>query len=410
MGGKKEMAGLVFGLYDASTICISPLLSLYIAKGGSYNKMFITGIVINLLGNLFYALADYFSSWDMILAGRTVSGLGASCVPLLMVFVTDIMESDKQAQAVGYIKYIAALSRMIGPLIGSLLTFKWDLSGTVAKLINMFTLVGWIPMVFDLICLILLLSFSSHFARVNIDTQGNFQFQKIIKVFWPILLIGFLTTVLYWLFMGNAFLLATHHYHIINNEHELGKIYVTGFIGFIISFVMFMCARKTMAGIECFTGSIILLSIGSCVFFFTDSWAFYLGVGLTTFAYGLMIPSLNIINNNIGKQLKYHIGSYVSFAISLITIAQGLARFCGPAIFTLFTNIIEDFDCDFSNPELYVTSGCRIDNYYAQNGTYIAICTIFSVLSIIAVNHRIKQVYPLIIGKNTNERTLEPTV
>ena len=401
-GGQKKIAGLVFGLYDASTICISPLLSIYIAKGGSYNKIFVAGIVINFIGNLLYAIADYFSSWELIFAGRVVSGLGATCVPLLMVFVADVMESDKQAKVVGYIKYIAAVSRMLGPLIGSLLTFKWDFTGTLGKLLNIFTLVGWIPMVFDLICLILLYIFSSYFVRINMDIRGNFRFQEIIQVFWPILLIGYLTTVLCWLFIGNAFLLATHHYHIINNEHDLGKIYITGLVGFVASFVMFICVRKTMLDMIWFTCSILLLSIGSCVFFFTESWAFHLGVGITTFAYGLMIPSLNIMNNNFGKQLKQYIGSYISFAISLITIAQGLARFCGPAIFILFANIIEDSNCDFSNPELYITSGCRIDNYYTQNGIYIAICTLFTVLSIIAMNKRNNQVSPFIIIKNTD--------
>jgi MFS family permease len=384
MGGDKELSGLVFGLYDATTICITPLLAIYISKGGSYNKMFVLGLIINMMGNIFYGLAFYAESWIFILVGRIIAGLGATCVPLLMVFVADSMERDAQATAVGYIKYVAALSRMLGPLIGSLLTFTLDDDGIIGKLFNMYTFVGWIPILMDIIALILLCIYSSAFNKKDDGAymHTSFQFCTIMKTFWPILLIGFLTTIIYWLFMGNAFIIATHHFHVINNEHELSRIYITGFVGFVAAFVLFMFGKKYMTGMPCLVGSLILLSIGSYMFLINDDWGFYCAVGITTFAYGLMIPSLNIINNEFGKNIKAIIGSYMALAISFIVIVQGAARFAGPAIFTLFTQLNENVDCDFKNPDQYITDGCNIENYFEQNVAYITVCSVFTFMGI----------------------------
>jgi MFS family permease len=381
MGGQKGLSGLVFGLYDAPTILFTPLLAYYIAKGGSYGRMFMISLIINMFGNLLYALADYAETYVLIMLGRLVSGLGATCFPLIFVFIAEVMDEQEQVSAIGYTKYIAAISRMIGPLIGSLLTFSWNIPGTLGKLFNMYTLIGWIPIVFDIACIILLLC-TSVFERPVFNGRDNFNLKIIMKAFWPILLIGFLTTTIYWMFMGNAFLIATHHYHIINNEHDLKNIYITGFVGFIGAFIMFMCCRKTMSGMKCFVSSNILLYLGSCIFFFTGDWAFYFAVGITTFAYGVMIPSLMIMNNIIGKRLTNSIGSYVAIALTFITIFQGLARFCGPAIFTSFTNTIQDHDCDFKNKDAYVTSGCELENYYLQNSIFIAIAAFLSLFAI----------------------------
>lgn len=392
-GGRKELAGLVFGLYDAMTIIISPLFSIYITKKGNYKTMFMIGLLINLTGNVFYAMTYYLMDPMMILIGRVISGIGASTVPLLMVFVTEVMKSDQQEKATSYVKYILALSKILGPLVSSLLTLLWYFDGTVGEFINMFTLVGWIPVFFDVTCLIFLLRLDDFNGSENKCSQ-SFQFCSVIKLFWPILLISFTETFMYWLFMGNAFLIATHHFHIINSDHELIKIYITGFIGFIGSFILFKCCKKIIANMISISSLIILFFLSTCLYFFTDSWAFYLAVGSTTFVYNLINYSLNLINDNIGKQMKHIFGSYISVGISLITIVEGLARFCGPTISTIFMlaiNQSNSTNCNFENSEEYITSGCSFDNYLVQNLVCIVICTCISFLGFIPLNNRINQ-------------------
>src|SRR6218665_511977 len=63
-GGNKRLSGVVFGLYDASPIVVAPLLAWYLGKGGSYKKMFLIGLIINIVGNAFYAMADLVSRWS----------------------------------------------------------------------------------------------------------------------------------------------------------------------------------------------------------------------------------------------------------------------------------------------------------------------------------------------------------
>src|SRR5579872_1788555 len=87
MGGNKDLSGLIFGLYDASTIIISPLLAVYLGRfDGSYKGIFLWGLIINAVGNLLYALAYIASSWSLIVAGRVISGIGATVLPLAMVY------------------------------------------------------------------------------------------------------------------------------------------------------------------------------------------------------------------------------------------------------------------------------------------------------------------------------------
>ena len=389
------------------TIIISPIFSLYIAKNGNYKKMFIIGLVINLIGNVFYALTYYTIDPLMILIGRIISGIGASTAPLLMVFITEVMKSDQQEKerAASYVKYVVELSKILGPAIGSLLTFSWYFDGILGEFINMFTLVGWIPVILDVTCLIFLMRLSEFNGTVDVyNESGSFQFCTVIKLFWPILLISFTETVIYWLFMGNAFLIATHHFHIINNDHELVRIYITGFIGFVASFIISKYAKKIIQKTNCIVLLIFILFLSTCLYFLTASWAFYLAVGSSTFAYNLINSSLNIINDGIGKQMKHIFGSYISLGVSLINIIEGFARFCGPTIFMLFIRINNNNNeyCNFVNSEEYITSGCSFDNYLIQNSICILICTLVSFMGIIPLNNRIIR----FIGHNEKQQLI----
>ena len=393
MGGNDDLSGIIFGLYDASTIIITPILAIYIGKGGSYKLMFICGLIINMLGNAVYALAYLASSWKMIVIGRTMSGIGSTVLPLLMVYVTDNIESSMQITAVGYIKYVSAVSRIIGPVIASLLTFTVITDGIVSSIFNMYTLVGWIPIIMDIITLLAVLIYFEETVPNEDASNTNQKYvsiSDIIYEFYPILTIGFVSTFIYWAFMGNSFIIATHHFHILNNEHDLWRIYVSGCVGFVISFVAFLLAKQFLSELYGLVLSIVLLTCGSYVYLASPDWAFYVAVGISTFAYGLMIPSVNILNNTLAKKNKTFLGKYMAITISLLTVIGSLARFAGPAMFTVFTTSDIHNNCNFSNKDNYNTSGCTVDNYIASNTSYITIAFVLMILSCVALYNRLK--------------------
>jgi MFS family permease len=393
-GGDKNLAGLIFGLYDASTIVVTPLLAYYLEKSSSpnrYKNMFIVGLVTNMLGNLVYAFAYSVKSWLMILLGRLVSGIGATVLPLLMVYVSDNLSEDEQAPAVGYIKYVSAISRVMGPVLGSVFSATIDDNGTIGKFFNMYTLVGWIPV---LLCLVTLYVVHKYFEEEG-QTYGliheDIGLYKKVANQMPILWIGFTSTFIYWMFMGNSFIVATHHYHLIKNEHNLGRIYFTGFIGFILSFVLFLINKKAFATLKSLCVSVVLLVVGLYVYLASDNWTFYLAVGLSTLAYGLMIPSLNIINNLIARLAKAQTGNNTTTMIILLSISQSIARFCGPSAFAIFTSVDEHTNCDFSDPDNYVTNGCTIKNYVLSNSIFISSSFAIMMVSMFALNRKINR-------------------
>lgn len=398
-GGDYHLTGFIFGVYDALTIFVTPLLSIYIGKGGSYKKMFICGLIVNILGNVLYALAYICSNWIMILVGRTLAGLGATTLPMIMVYITNYMDSTTQKAAVGYTKYASAVTRMLGPALGSILTIfgasdKTRTIGFWGDLFNMYTLVGWIPVGFAIITIVVLMVF---FKDVNVDEHQQFMEERLpinqvvevgdvvgvdgskygsIFSTWPVLVLGFVSTFIYWMYMGNSFVITTHFYHVVDSEHQLWHIYITGFGGFTLAFVLFMVARNFLSGVGGLISSVLLLIVSMTIYLFKINAMFYVAVGMTTFAYAVMIPSINVYNNSLAKRNIGLLGNKLALAITLLPVFQSLARFVGPFMFVTFGATHSGENCNFEDPNLYKTSGCQIKNYYVMSGVYMSTAAI----------------------------------
>ena len=175
-------------------------------------------------------------------------------------------------------------------------------------------------------------------------------------------------------------------------------IYITGFIGFILAFILFMIARSVLSRVHGLIGSIILLIIGTCCYLIKFNFMFYVAVGLTTFAYAIMIPSINIINNDIAKRNQEVLGNKLALAITLLTIIQSFARFVGPMMFTIFGTSDYSSTCNFTDVDKYITEGCTINHYYLMNGIYIGISAVLMLGSSIIIFRKEFQRYKFLSG------------
>lgn len=382
MGGDDNMLGVVFGIYDGLTIIVAPLMALIADYDVmKYRTIFLLSIVINIIGNLLYSLAYVFTSWIMILLGRIVAGFGASTLPLIIVFIAKSMIKNEQITAVGYVKYTSALSRVMGPIIGIVLSLtKLDYG-----VINIYTLSGWIPSIFGVITLIvikfcwkiLVLEYGDDHILIpnNTSIKPINILVLIIRYFWHINILGFFSTFIYWYFMGNSFLIATHYFHIVHNEHQLGRLYYAGLGAFVLAFIIFIKYKKIISGMIGLCVSILILGVFSYLYLFNYGVdvIYYIANGVTTFAYALLIPSINVQNNGIAKRNNTILGKYMGFTITLLTVSQSLARFAGPSMFILLKHVNDDVDCDLHNKDNYVLTNCVIDGFVVSSALFASI-------------------------------------
>lgn len=395
LGGTEKLVGFVFGLYDASTIFVTPLLALMINSNIlKYKTVFMGSILINIIGNIFYGLANIVGLWIMIFIGRFISGVGAGSLPLLIVYIAETLSSDEQKSAVGYVKYTAAFTRIIGPTIGILLSnFKID-----NRIFNLYTLAGWIPAVIGLGTLPILYFWKDNYNASYLEDNNKTSFINLIKkiwniftIFWPIILLGSLGTYIYWYFMGNSFIIATNYFNVVSNEHQLGNLYYSGLGGLIIAVVLYLTFKTC---IPHFVGLVVasnILILSTLMFLFKFNIIFYIAVGMTTFGYIFFVPLINVQNNIIAKNYKSKLGKSIGISITALTSFQSLARFIGPASFTLFKHRSNNKFCNFSNPDNYITSGCEIKGYLWSSLVAIIVVFVLSILCFYWINKVIKR-------------------
>jgi len=66
----------------------------------------------------------------------------------------------------------------------------------------------------------------------------------------------------------------------------------------------------------------------------------------------------------------------VKNAVRFSSRVQSLARFIGPVMIVTFDLSDRNTGCNFSNPNKYVTYGCKIHDYYIMSGIYIGISAV----------------------------------
>jgi hypothetical protein len=310
-----------------------------------------------------------------------MAGIGATCVPLLMMYVADRVKSEDQQKTIGYVKYVAAFSGIFGSIIGSMFAY---VNGN--KIFNLYTLVGWVPMSFGIITLVLVLLWNEDKAEKNKNrannvsrSEGTTSVLKMMSYFFPIWGLAFITTFAYWFYMGNAFILGTHFFHVISKQRDLGNLYYAGLGGFFASFVTFLSFRKKLSS----EGGLMLSTIFSIptvfLYMIQENPMYYVSVALTTYAYGLMIPSINYLNNILAKNLKAVLKGNFGIMVTSLSIAQGLARFVGPTLFTFSVPQENTGICDVEGND-YDTSGCGLKHFVIISGVYNIITGIFMIL------------------------------
>ena len=381
LGGDPDWTGFVFGAYDLLTIIIAPSISWIVSryKYTSFRYMFIYAVLLNLSGNILYSVAGYFNEWLLLFSGRIIAGCGASFLPLIMVYVSMSIDKQHQQLVVGYIKYSAALARIIGPVIASILVLTPsdtqfnNNQNTLQVLFNVYTLPTWIAVCFNICVLISTLIFVTNpnvvdelsvkriNNSINNDDDNDKNGTNVFTLYWYIWVIGLLSTFLYWMMMANGFLISAAYYHLIHSTRDLWKIYISGLAGFLIAFAFFIKFKRKIKPYWFLVIALIILHLGAIFFNVKQYYFYYVAVGVSTLGYGITIPSINVNNNLVTKQNYSIIGGYRALVISILTIFQSIGRLLGASTFTWITNINVNDQC---NVDEFIVDGCSIENYH----------------------------------------------
>ncbi|XP_028406478.1 uncharacterized protein LOC114528965 [Dendronephthya gigantea] len=119
--------GLTLASYSAATLVFSPFIgALNVRLQNSSKLIIVMGGVVKLLGNMLYSIPinGYFPMF-----GRFLSGMGASTVSVLFGVITKGTSNENRAQAFLYFQALFFAGQVLGPTLGSILTFNVDIFG-----------------------------------------------------------------------------------------------------------------------------------------------------------------------------------------------------------------------------------------------------------------------------------------
>ena len=180
--------------------------------------------------------------------------------------------------------------------------------------------------------------------------------------------------------MGNAFILGTHFFHVISDEKDLGNLYYAGLGGFVASFITFYFFKKSISNEKGLLISTICSIPTVFLFMIQKNPMYFVAVATTTYAYGLMIPSINYLNNCLAKNLRGILKGKFGIMVTALSISQGFARFIGPTLFTLSIPQENKANCTLDDGEKYKTDGCGLHHFVIISAVYNCVCAFLIII------------------------------
>jgi MFS family permease len=126
LGQSTLFLGLTMAAYSTGTLVFAPFVGFLEAKCLSTKTIVVMSGLVKFCGNLLYSIpvSGYFP-----LFGRFVSGLGEGTMGVLYGVVAKCTVDENRAKAFLYFEGLFQIGAICGPLIGSVLTFNFNIFG-----------------------------------------------------------------------------------------------------------------------------------------------------------------------------------------------------------------------------------------------------------------------------------------
>ena len=143
LGGDSVFYGLCMSVFSAARVLTMPLIGLW-ADRRPMIEPFLLSVLLGMLGNALYALADVAGSRWLIFFGRMLVGMGAANSTLTMSYITRTTDKATRTRAIATVNGIGLLGIVLGPALNLFIDFDVAL-GPVR--LDKYTNPGWLMFV-----------------------------------------------------------------------------------------------------------------------------------------------------------------------------------------------------------------------------------------------------------------------
>lgn len=116
--GPQHLYGLTFGAYDLTGMLVAPFFGWWSDSTKKFKNQFLTGGMVNVVGNLIYAFSFLAGKWYMMLIARLVAGIGEATLGLGSSYIASTTTLEGRQVALMKYRVSQSMARMFGPFIG----------------------------------------------------------------------------------------------------------------------------------------------------------------------------------------------------------------------------------------------------------------------------------------------------
>jgi MFS family permease len=135
--------GLCMSVFSAARVLTMPLMGLW-ADRRPMIEPFLLSVLLGMLGNALYALADVAGSRWLIFFGRMLVGMGAANSTLTMSYITRTTDKATRTRAIATVNGIGLLGIVLGPALNLFIDFDVALG---PLRLDRYTNPGWLMFV-----------------------------------------------------------------------------------------------------------------------------------------------------------------------------------------------------------------------------------------------------------------------
>ena len=385
LGGESSLYGFSFGSFALGQTVISPLLG-YISDVRGLKFTMLISLVFSVVGNGLYAFSFASKSLYMLLFGRFITGLGAGAVALALVYLTNTTSLEQRGSSIATFKLSQALGFLGGPLLGM---FVIPLSGDVSfgsnlasRVWNVFTTPTWIALANSIIVLPLLrFGFKNPLAPHMAMKFNLKEARTLVAHTVTLMLISFLASACFWGVASDLFAFAFGQYHLIANQSDMWKSYVSGCGALTVAALLLRLtvhrrispAMCTILGLTANVLGFALLLDYSIEILHLKNALFFAGIALATSGTAAILIGLGTYYSQKITELSHQARNRRGLFLGLFCFSEAVGRFIGPTFVPLALYIREGEDCI---PEKYISDGCSMANV---NIAVPALCGVFFV-------------------------------
>ncbi len=143
LGGDSVFYGMCMSVFSAARVLTMPLIGLW-ADRRPMIEPFLLSVLLGMLGNALYALADVAESRWLIFFGRMLVGMGAANSTLTMSYITRTTDKATRTRAIATVNGIGLLGIVLGPALNLFIDFDVALG---PLRLDKYTNPGWLMFV-----------------------------------------------------------------------------------------------------------------------------------------------------------------------------------------------------------------------------------------------------------------------